>query len=105
ATAMIHIVNRKTYRGEGVYIGRPSPLGNPFRIGRDGTREEVIAAYRAWLWRQIREQGDVYREVHRPAEIARRGDLNLICWCKQPDQEVACHGDILKASLNWINGV
>ncbi|WP_129677783.1 DUF4326 domain-containing protein [Candidatus Chloroploca sp. Khr17] len=23
------------------YIGRPSPLGNPFVIGRDGTRAEV----------------------------------------------------------------
>ncbi|MCI0389227.1 MAG: DUF4326 domain-containing protein [Acidobacteria bacterium] len=102
---MINIVNRKTYRGEGVYIGRPSLLGNPYRIGRDGTREEVIIRYRAWLWRQIQEQGDVYRELHRLAEIARNGDLNLICWCKQPDQEIACHGDVLKASVNWINGV
>jgi hypothetical protein len=79
---MINIVNRKTYRGEGVYIGRPSLLGNPFRIGRDGTREEVIFRYRAWLWRRIQEQGDVYWELHRLAEIARNGDLNLICWCK-----------------------
>jgi hypothetical protein len=56
---MINIVNRKTYRGEGVYIGRPSLVGNPFRIGRDGTREEVIVRYRTWLWRRIQEQGDV----------------------------------------------
>jgi len=56
---MINIVNRKSYRGEGVYIGRPSPLGNPFKIGRDGTRDEVVARYREWLWRQIQRQGDV----------------------------------------------
>ncbi len=31
------------------YIGRPGPYGNPFTIGRDGTREEVIAKYRAWI--------------------------------------------------------
>lgn len=99
---MINIVNRKSYRGEGVYIGRPSPLGNPFKIGRDGTRDEVVARYREWLWRQIQRQGDVYRELHRLAEIARQGDLTLICWCKQPDREIGCHGDILKAAVTWI---
>ena len=28
-----------------VYIGRPSKWGNPFVIGRDGTRDEVIQKY------------------------------------------------------------
>jgi len=40
-----------------VYIGRAVPRsglkasvwGNPFVIGKDGTREEVIVKYRAWL--------------------------------------------------------
>ncbi len=32
-----------------VYIGRPSKWGNPFNIGRDGTREEVIAKYEKHL--------------------------------------------------------
>lgn len=31
------------------YIGRPSKYGNPFVIGKDGTREEVIAKYQQWL--------------------------------------------------------
>ena len=35
------------------YVGRPSPLGNPFVLGRDGNREEVIAEYRHWLWAQM----------------------------------------------------
>jgi Domain of unknown function (DUF4326) len=34
-----------------VYVGRPSKWGNPFVIGRDGTRDEVIAKYRAWILR------------------------------------------------------
>jgi len=25
-----------------IYIGRPSKWGNPFKIGRDGSRQEVI---------------------------------------------------------------
>jgi len=35
-----------------VYVGRPSKWGNPFVIGRDSSRDEVIAKYRAWIVRQ-----------------------------------------------------
>lgn len=102
---MINIVNRRTYRGEGVYIGRPSLLGNPFRIGKHGTREEALAKCRAWLWREIQKRSDVYRELLRLAALARNGDLTLICWCKEPNQEIGCHGDILKSSISWLNSI
>lgn len=69
---MINIVNRKTYRGESVYVGRPSALGNPFVIGRDGDRETVIEKYRRWLWRQLQlGSGEVFDAIHRLAEQAR----------------------------------
>lgn len=64
-----------------VYIGRPSKWGNPFQIGRDGTRDEVIAKYRAWV-------------VHQPELMAALPELRgkvLGCWCS-PEK---CHGDIL----------
>jgi Domain of unknown function (DUF4326) len=99
---MITVVNQRLHKGEGVYIGRPSLLGNPFRIGRDGSREEVIAKYRVWLWRQIRQRGEVYYELLRLAEIDRNRDLYLICWCNIPERNVSCHGDILKAAVTWI---
>ncbi len=35
---------RKTYD---VYIGRPGKWGNPFEIGKDGNRAEVIEKYEA----------------------------------------------------------
>src|SRR6266852_3738709 len=35
-----------------VYVGRPSKWGNRFVIGRDGSRDEVIAKYPAWIVRQ-----------------------------------------------------
>jgi Domain of unknown function (DUF4326) len=64
-----------------VYIGRPSKWGNPYLIGRDGTREEVIAKYRAWVLR-------------RPELLGALPELRgktLGCWCApQP-----CHGDVL----------
>ncbi|HZS06754.1 MAG TPA: DUF4326 domain-containing protein [Blastocatellia bacterium] len=99
---MIRIENRKTYRGQGVYIGRPSLLGNPFRIGEHGTREEVIARYRSWLWRQIRLRGEVYRELQQLAAKATQGDLVLICWCKNAGRHVPCHGDIIQSAVEWM---
>ena len=42
--------NKRTYRGaSGVYIGRGSDWGNPFRIGVDGDRAAVIAKHERWL--------------------------------------------------------
>jgi Domain of unknown function (DUF4326) len=96
---MIRIENKKTYRGEGVYVGRPSLLGNPFKIGRHGTREEVIRQYRGWLWRQINLRGEVYEELRLLAAKAKQGDLVLICWCV-PER---CHAEILKSAVTWMN--
>lgn len=64
-----------------VYIGRPSKWGNPFTIGKDGTRKEVIAKYRKW----ILSQPDLLRDL-----IELKGKV-LGCWCSP----LACHGDVL----------
>ena len=51
---MTKIVNIHHGQGYDVYIGRPgkgqtSKWGNPFVIGQDGTREDVIEKFRAYL--------------------------------------------------------
>jgi hypothetical protein len=72
-----------------VYVGRAqrwvglrrSKWANPFKIGRDGTREEVIAKYRAWLLGQ-------------PELMAALPELrgkDLACWCA-PEP---CHAEVL----------
>jgi hypothetical protein len=64
-----------------VYIGRPGKWGNPFMIGRDGNRAEVIAKYEEWIRRQ-------------PELMAALPEFEgkvLGCWCS-PN---ACHGDVL----------
>lgn len=33
-----------------VYCGRPTRWGNPFAIGKDGDRAEVIRKYKEWLF-------------------------------------------------------
>jgi len=64
-----------------VYIGRGSKWGNPFRIGIDGTREEVIEKYRNYV-------------LTRPDLLAALDELEgkrLGCYCKP----LPCHGDVL----------
>lgn len=64
-----------------VYIGRPGKWGNPFSIGKDGTREEVIIKYEEWA----RNNPKLLNDLH---ELK---DKTLGCWCFPS----ACHGDIL----------
>lgn len=64
-----------------VYIGRGSKWGNPFRIGWDGTREEVIARYAEW----IKTKPDLLTAL---PELRGR---DLACYCAPK----ACHGDVL----------
>lgn len=34
-----------------VYVGRPTKWGNPFKIGVNGTREEVINKYKNYIYK------------------------------------------------------
>lgn len=71
-----------------VYIGRWHPKvqiqskwANPFKIGRDGSREEVIRKYREYLLANPKLL----------AELPELKDKTLGCWCSPQ----ACHGDVL----------
>lgn len=69
-----------------VYIGRPSKWGNPFEIGKDGSRSEVISKYETLL----RNTPELLQDLK-----SLKG-LRLGCWCS-PDP---CHGDILLKLAN-----
>lgn len=91
----VTVVNKYKHKGDGEYIGRGSPLGNPFPIGTD-SREVVIQKYKAHLLTEI-EKGNpvVARELLRLRAIAEEKSLNLICFCAPQ----ACHGDFIKAII------
>jgi hypothetical protein len=77
-----------------VYIGRPSKWGNPFEIGKDGSRETVINKYRLWLWKELKA-GKVTKE-----EILELEGKTLGCWCAP----LACHGDVLVNAVKFLKG-
>jgi Domain of unknown function (DUF4326) len=64
-----------------VRIDRKTKWGNPFIVGKDGTREEVINQFEEWI-------------VNQPHLISALSELKgkrLGCWCAPS----ACHGDVL----------
>ena len=78
------VVNKRTERFD-VYIGRPSPFGNPFAIGRDGDRDAVIAKFKTYFYGKLRTDPRFKQHV-----LALKGKT-LGCFCK-PE---ACHGDVI----------
>lgn len=91
------IIVNKHHGKSGEYIGRGSPLGNPFVIGKDGSREQVIAKYRVWLNEQImRKNSVVLDELNRLGNkaIDEKG-LALQCFCYPKP----CHGEVIKEKL------
>jgi len=86
-----NIVNIKSGRPYDLYIGRAnktfnvkqSIFFNPFIIGKDGTRKEVIEKFREYA----------------PTNKALMNNLYLIdgqtlgCWCNWPNED--CHGSVL----------
>ena len=69
-----------------VYIGRGSKWGNPFYIGKDGTRKEVVEKYREY----VRTRPDLIADIH---ELD--GKV-LTCYCRPQ----LCHGDVLLELLS-----
>ena len=94
---MIKVVNKRVYKGEGVYIGRPGILGNEFRVETWG-REKCIELYLGWLRKEWKINGVVKAELLRLVELSKKGDLVLVCWCKP----LACHGDVIKDAVEKI---
>ena len=71
-----------------------SVLSNKYKIGVDGTREEVIEKYQDWLTdKLIVNDKPVVKELLRLRGLLRECNmLKLWCWCA-PE---ACHGDVIK---------
>lgn len=65
-----------------VYVGRPSPWGNPFEIGKRFTREEAIERFRV--------------ETLPKLDLTQLRGKHLICWCSPKP----CHADLLLEAAN-----
>ena len=69
-------------------ICRGTPWGNPYRLGRDGDRGEILFKYRRWLERQPESYFASIRH-HLTGRV-------LVCVCAP----LACHGEFLLAIVD-----
>lgn len=75
-----------------VNIMRGTPYGNPFVIGKDGDRAEVVEKFRRHLWQLLKYDitwQDGVRELY---------GKDLCCCCAP----LACHGDVLERAAAWL---
>ena len=67
------------------YPKQSSIYCNPFKIGKDGDRNEVLDKYKDYIIKKLDN------DINFKNELIKLKDKNLGCWCS-PDP---CHGDIL----------
>ena len=72
---------------DAVYVGRPSDWGNPFKVGCDGTRAEVVKAFEGYAEAMLQRHPDWLTPL--------RGK-DLVCWCAPK----ACHADVILRLAN-----
>ena len=79
--------NREAVPKDAIYVGRPSKWGNPFEIGADGTRWEVILQHRKWVLSQPELIAAIQKELK---------GKDLVCFCCPKP----CHGNTLLEIAN-----
>ena len=82
---MPKVLNKRTDEvpADAIYVGRPSKWGNPYKIGRDGNREQVIYLYKMAL-------------IASKIDLSELRGKDLVCWCSP----LPCHADILLELAN-----
>lgn len=83
------VVNKRTSPYD-IYIGRGSIWGNPFIIGKDGDREDVVRKFSEYAKYKCQSG-----EWSRSSLLSLKGKV-LGCFCKP----LACHGDVLASIVN-----
>lgn len=93
----ISVVVGKKWDAGAQYIGRPSPLGNPFKMRAEQDRDRVCDEYEVWFRERVEARDpEVIEELRRLYRIAKsQGHLVLGCYCAPR----RCHGDVVAAFL------
>jgi hypothetical protein len=96
----------------GIYIGRPSVLGNPyptkvsnFRVDKIYTNEESMEKYRRYILKEIKTNEKLKKILMTlKKRILDNKDIQLNCWCilekinfkdYKEKENVQCHGQII----------
>jgi len=98
---VVNVVNIRTATEEELatahYVGRPSPLGNPFSAKEHG-RDEALSKYEDWLNLQyFNGNQEVIERLHSLAiQLKDTGTITLSCWCHPKP----CHADLVGRAIS-----
>jgi hypothetical protein len=96
AIEVTQVVNKDRGDEFDAYIGRGTPWGNPFPVGKlEGQyeRDESISLYKQHFTKNILQDTSLRKGL-----LGLRG-LRIACHCKP----LACHGDVIAEYLNSLN--
>ncbi len=81
---MACVLNKRTHSPHirAIYVGRGTPWGNPFVLGRDGDRNAVCDRFE--------------RETLPTLDVSELKGKDLVCWCAP----LRCHADALLREAN-----
>lgn len=85
------VSNKDTGDSYDIYIGRGTLWGNPYQMGKEGTRDEVIAKFAYDFDKRFLKLPEKFDE-----NIEKLRGKTLGCHCKP----AACHGDVIASYLN-----
>ncbi|NBB11243.1 DUF4326 domain-containing protein [Pseudomonas sp. SLFW] len=88
------VVNKDRGDKYEVYVGRGTIWGNPYQMGVDGDRDEVIRKFRYDFEHGLLKASS---DLERNLDIV-RGKV-IACHCKP----AACHGDVIASYLNALD--
>lgn len=85
---------------ENIYVGRGSPLGNPFPVSISVPRDIACDKFSEYIDLEMKnEYSKVYREIQRINRLIVEGkDINLQCFCA-PNR---CHAESIKRILESL---
>lgn len=91
---MIPVLNKKAdvIPKGAIYIGRPSPFGNPFPIRGANTRDVVIDKFKVYFLRRAKED----RVFMGALRLMKKEATALVCFCAP----MPCHGDVISRYLD-----
>jgi hypothetical protein len=115
---VINIKNPNLLNIHKKYIGRKSffekeslpnsILANPFKIGEQGDRDQVVYRFKKYLWKNMKlgiagKPNKIWEELlnikRTTQHLEIEGlDFHLVCWCSP----LSCHGDAIKAAVEWM---
>ncbi|MGH1461249.1 MAG: DUF4326 domain-containing protein [Neptuniibacter sp.] len=93
----VHVVNKYKHGNIGIYIGRGSPFGNPYKMAGEASRDQVCDQYEGYFKKKVETDPGFKIQLDVLVAKARKEDVRLVCFCAPK----RCHGETIKRYIEY----